>query len=83
MEACGDSPKTGYTTDYVPTLTTFLDDQYDADLIAGDDTNFIDNKTASVDCSLYMGEFEFANTTDGRDSPPLDNVGIHNSLRRH
>lgn len=60
VEACGDSPENGYTADYVPTLTTPLDEQYDADLIAGDDTNFIGNKTSSVDCTLYMGEFEFA-----------------------
>lgn len=71
MEACGDSPETGYATDYVPILTTSLDEQYDADLIDGDDTNFIDSKTASVDCSLYMGEFECAYVTSGRHHTPL------------
>ena len=56
MEPCGDSPENGYTADYVPTIARSLDDQYDANLIAGDDTDFIDSRS-SVDCSLYMGEF--------------------------
>lgn len=55
MEACGDNPEDGFTSDYVPTLTTGLDDAYDAELIAGDDTDFIDTRS-SVNCSLYMGE---------------------------
>lgn len=64
MEACGDSsPENGYTADYVPTLTAPLDEQYDADLIAGEDTDFIGSKNASVECSLYMGESESESPT--------------------
>lgn len=55
MDACGDSPENGYTADYTPGILTSLDEQYDADLISGDDTDFIDS-SFSVDCTLYMGE---------------------------
>ena len=56
VDACGTSPERGYTDDYVPSRTTSLDEQYDTDLIKGNDTDFIDTMN-SVDCSLFMGEF--------------------------
>ena len=55
MEACGDNPEDGFTSGYVPALTSGLDDAYDTVLITGDDTDFIDTRS-SVNCSLYMGE---------------------------
>lgn len=55
MEACGDNPVDGFTADYEPALTTNLAGAYDAVLIDGDDTDFIDTRS-SVNCSLYMGE---------------------------
>ena len=56
VEACGDFPENGYTADYVPTVATPLDEQYDTDLIEGTDTDFVDTRE-SVDCTLYMGKF--------------------------
>lgn len=56
MEACGDTPEEGYTADYVPAATTSLHDVYETDLIAGDDTSWINNITAVMQCSLYLGE---------------------------
>lgn len=55
MDACGDSPENGYTADYTPALATALDEQYDTDLISGDDTDYIGSSSA-IDCTLYMGE---------------------------
>eukprot|EP00904_Undaria_pinnatifida_P008243 jgi/Undpi1/4549/HiC_scaffold_18.g07903.m1 len=49
VEPCGDSPENGYTADYVPTIARSLDDQYDANLIAGDDTDFIDSSCCPTD----------------------------------
>ena len=55
VEACGDNPQIGYTTDYVPEASIPLDEQYDAALIEGDDIDIIDSDF-SLDCTLYLGE---------------------------
>lgn len=56
VEACGDSPEEGYTADYVPEAMPSLDDVYDTELIEGDDTLWINNRNATMECSLYLGE---------------------------
>lgn len=56
VEACGDAPEEGYTADYVPAATTSLHDVYETNLIEGNDTSWINNITAVMECSLYLGE---------------------------
>lgn len=56
VEACGDNPVAGYTEDYVPEASASLDAQYDAELVPGDDLEFIDSNF-SVNCTLYLGKF--------------------------
>lgn len=58
MEACGDNPNIGYTTDHAPEASIPLDEQFDAALIDGDDVDIIAS-TSSVNCSLYLGEWTF------------------------
>ena len=56
MEACGEDPDMGYTANHVPEPSDPLDQQYDTDLISGNDTDVIGDKDFSVDCTLYLGE---------------------------
>lgn len=56
VENCGDSTtEDGYTDSYSPETATDLSEVYDADLLEGDDTDYLDSST-SLDCSLYLGE---------------------------
>lgn len=55
VEACGDDPDVGYTTNHVPEASTPLDEMFDATLINGDDTDLIDSNF-SVNCTPYLGE---------------------------
>ena len=56
VEACGDDPDVGYSANHVPEASIPLDEQYDAELISGDDTDVIGDKNLSVNCTLYLGE---------------------------
>lgn len=55
VEACGEGAEVGYSDGHVPEASTPLHDQYDAELIDGDDVGYIDSDV-NVDCTLYLGE---------------------------
>lgn len=55
VEACGDSAKIGYVTEAYSPVDAALTEPYDALLISGDDSAYIDS-TLTVDCTLYTGE---------------------------
>lgn len=55
MEHCGDSSEDGTTASYTPTKAFDLSEVYDAELIEGNDSDYI-NSTFSLDCRLYLGE---------------------------
>lgn len=55
VEDCDSSAEEGYSDDYVPAEATDLSDVYDAELIEGDDTDYIGSRY-SLDCSLYEGQ---------------------------
>ncbi|CAM9921460.1 unnamed protein product, partial [Hapterophycus canaliculatus] len=54
VDVCGDDAELGYTEDHVPVESSPLDEQYDAELIEGDDVDIIDSDF-TVNCTLYLG----------------------------
>lgn len=56
VEVCDDDAVVGYIeSTYTPEAMTSMDEQFDAELIAGVDSEYI-NSTVYIDCSLYLGE---------------------------
>lgn len=56
VEDCGDSAEVGYDTEaYTPAESASLAEEYDTNLISGDDSDFI-GTISTLDCNLYSGE---------------------------